>query len=226
MAALPIAAADISAPTDELRVAIGSTNPVKSSACKAGFARMFPSVKAQFDFLPAASGVSDQPMTDDETRRGACNRAMNAAREFRRRHGDWPSYAVGLEGGCTDTSVANPVFDASAEAAAIAGGPAAAPSDNPVQELGCSAWMAVLEPATGRWGTARTGAFVLPEAVAKLVRGGMELGLADDAVFGRSGSKAKDGAVGLLTKGVMDRAAYYEHAMVLALIPFVSAEHY
>jgi non-canonical (house-cleaning) NTP pyrophosphatase len=32
--------------------------------------------------------------------------------------------------------------------------------------------------------------------------------------------------VGLLTKGAIDRAAYYHHAMVLALIPFVSAQYY
>lgn len=210
----------------DVTVAIGSTNPVKSTACKAGFSRAFPVTKATFEFLPAASGVSDQPMGDEETRRGACNRAINAAKEYRKLHGAWPTYSVGLEGGCADAVATLPVFDEAAEASALSSGAPASPADRESKELGCMAWMAVLHPATGRWGTARTGSFVLPEAVAALVRGGMELGLADDAVFGRSGSKAKDGAVGLLTKGAMDRAAYYEHAMVLALIPFVSAEHY
>jgi non-canonical (house-cleaning) NTP pyrophosphatase len=46
------------------------------------------------------------------------------------------------------------------------------------------------------------------------------LGEADDIVFGRSNSKQDNGAVGLLTDNVIDRAQLYEHAMILALIPF------
>ncbi len=69
-------------------------------------------------------------------------------------------------------------------------------------------------------GKARTGAFCLPPAVADLVRQGKELGEADDLVFGQTNSKQNDGAVGLLTGNVIDRAQLYEHAMILALIPF------
>ena len=88
------------------------------------------------------------------------------------------------------------------------------------------AFMAVLQVGTGRWGVARTGSFSLPPAVAALVRGGMELGAADDAVFGRVNSKQEDGAVGLLSKGIITRTTNYEHALVLALVPFVSEEHW
>lgn len=45
-------------------------------------------------------------------------------------------------------------------------------------------------------------------------------------IFGRLDSKKGDGIVGILTKGVIDRAAYYSHALVLALIPFVNTEMY
>lgn len=69
-------------------------------------------------------------------------------------------------------------------------------------------------------GQARTGTFFLPPAVADLIRQGKELGEADDIVFGRSNSKQEDGAVGLLTDNVINRAQLYEHAMILALIPF------
>ena len=80
------------------------------------------------------------------------------------------------------------------------------------------AWVVVL--SRDRMGKSRTGAFYLPEEVARLVRQGVELGYADDQVFGRSNSKQQDGSVGLLTGGVIDRTLYYEHAVVLALIPF------
>jgi non-canonical (house-cleaning) NTP pyrophosphatase len=208
-------------------VAIGSTNRVKLDSTRDAFNACFPSHAVAFDAVSAASGVPDQPMGDAETRRGAHNRAMNAARAYRSKHGSWPTYAIGLEGGCQEDVFEEPVFSLSSEERHVLAGTApeaASVSSRP--ELACGAWIAVLHVATGRWGAGKTGTFALPEAVAALVRSGVELGHADDRVFGRSGSKEKDGAVGLLTKGVMDRAAYYQHACILALIPFISAEHY
>ncbi len=75
-------------------------------------------------------------------------------------------------------------------------------------------------------GKARTGTFFLPPAVAELIRQGKELGEADDIVFGRSNSKQENGAVGLLTDNVIDRTQLYEHAMILALIPFKNESLY
>jgi inosine/xanthosine triphosphatase len=88
------------------------------------------------------------------------------------------------------------------------------------EKMWAFAWIAA------RWqggrGEARTAAFALPEAVATLVRQGVELGEADDRVFGRRNSKQQGGAVGLLTGGRLDRAALYEPAVVLALIPYLA----
>lgn len=103
-------------------------------------------------------------------------------------------YWIGIEGGCDDVNGAVEVF----------------------------AWVVVLNGA--KEGKARTGMFYLPESVAALVRQGIELGHADDMVFGRSNSKQSDGSVGLLTGGLIDRAAYYTHAVILALIPFKNPE--
>ncbi len=80
------------------------------------------------------------------------------------------------------------------------------------------AWVVVLSAA--RVGRARTGTFFLPDAVADLVRQGVELGEADDRVFGRTDSKRDVGAIGLLTGGAIDRTALYEDAVVLALVSF------
>lgn len=86
------------------------------------------------------------------------------------------------------------------------------------------AWIVV--QGTDLTGEARTGTFTLPGEVARLVREGVELGDADDIVFGRTNSKQQDGAVGLLTDGLIDRTAYYKHAVVLALIPFRKQDLY
>jgi inosine/xanthosine triphosphatase len=80
------------------------------------------------------------------------------------------------------------------------------------------AWVVVLHGA--KMGRAQTGVFYLPHEVAKLVQEGMELGKADDVVFGRSNSKQENGSIGLLTDDAITRTTYYVEAVVMALIPF------
>ncbi|MBN2550800.1 MAG: inosine/xanthosine triphosphatase [Anaerolineales bacterium] len=85
-------------------------------------------------------------------------------------------------------------------------------------EMAAFAWIVVL--SRQGMGKGRTGTFFLPPRVAGLIRQGMELGEADDIVFGRSNSKQENGAIGLLTGNAVDRAQLYEQAVVLALTPF------
>lgn len=137
---------------------MGSKNPVKVEAVCQAFGRIFPEYARAVEIVGVAaeSGVSAQPRGERETRRGARNRAEDAAR--RRPEAD---YWVGLEGG-----------------------------------------------------------------VAELVRAGVELGEADDRVFGRTGSKWEEGAVGLLTGGAVTRTELYAQAVALALCRFVHPELY
>ncbi|MCY3867317.1 MAG: inosine/xanthosine triphosphatase [Chloroflexi bacterium] len=72
----------------------------------------------------------------------------------------------------------------------------------------------------GITGLGQTAVFYLPREVAELVRGGLELGHADDVVFGSDNSKQANGAIGLLTDDLVDREAYYTHAVIMALVPF------
>mgnify|MGYP001764372203 CR=1 FL=1 len=80
------------------------------------------------------------------------------------------------------------------------------------------AWVVVLSHS--QEGKAKTATFYLPEGIAELTREGVELGDADDIVFGRSNSKQQNGAIGLLTDDVIDRAGLYQPAVVMALLPF------
>jgi len=75
-------------------------------------------------------------------------------------------------------------------------------------------------------GQSRSASFLLPEAVAEYVRDGLELGDADDRVFGVTDSKRRNGAIGLLTGNVVTRSSLYEHAVVMALVPFKRPELY
>ena len=83
------------------------------------------------------------------------------------------------------------------------------------------AWV-VTENREGRQGQGKTSMFQLPKKIKDLIESGVELGVADDVVFNRKNSKKKDGAIGILTGGLIDRTKYYEEAVVLSLIPFLN----
>lgn len=85
------------------------------------------------------------------------------------------------------------------------------------------AWI-YIEDKAGLSGKAKTGSFYLPEAIAKLIHSGMELGAADDHFFSEKNSKHNGGSVGILTHGAIDREVFYTQAIILALIPFLNAE--
>lgn len=74
-----------------MKIAVGSTNPVKVTAVSQIFLRVWPNAEVVSVSVP--SGVTEMPLTDEETRVGARNRAM-AAREA-----VGADFGVGLEGG-------------------------------------------------------------------------------------------------------------------------------
>lgn len=76
------------------KIIVASKNPVKINATRAAFEKMFPDEELTIEGVSVGSGVSDQPMTDDETFVGASNRAANAATAIPQ-----ADYWVGLEGG-------------------------------------------------------------------------------------------------------------------------------
>lgn len=76
------------------RIVVASKNPAKTKAVELGFSRMFPEKDFRYQALSVASGVGDQPMSDDETFAGALQRAYGARREA-----PDADFWVGLEGG-------------------------------------------------------------------------------------------------------------------------------
>jgi len=173
------------------KIVVSSLNPVKLEAVKKGFERLFPEIPFEIITVSVESGVSNQPMTDEEARTGATNRAVKAREVVST--GD---YWVGVEGGC----------------------------DFLGEDMVAFAWIVVL--GKNNHGSARTALFRLPKKVQDLVASGMELGMADDQVFGEENSKQNSGAVGLLTGDVVTRTTLYEQAVILAFIPFKNPDLY
>lgn len=75
-------------------VIIASLNPAKINAVKSAFEAAFPQQEFDFKGVSVASGVADQPMSNEETYQGAVNRVCNATQAIP--EGD---FYVGLEAG-------------------------------------------------------------------------------------------------------------------------------
>ncbi len=78
-----------------LKVVVASTNPVKINAANKAFKKMFPVKKFEVLGVSAPSEVSDQPMSESETIKGAINRVRNLSKIEPK-----ADYWVGIEGGC------------------------------------------------------------------------------------------------------------------------------
>jgi inosine/xanthosine triphosphatase len=85
-------------------------------------------------------------------------------------------------------------------------------------------WVVVLSVEV--CGYARSGAFMIPENIRKLISSGKELGDAADEVFSKNNLKHGSGTVGLLTNGNIDRKSLIEQAVLLALAPHLSSNLY
>lgn len=76
-----------------MKVAVGSKNPVKITCVQLAFQHIWPAKDWTVLGIDVKSGVSDQPMSDDESIRGARTRAQAALTTLQ------ADFGVGLEGG-------------------------------------------------------------------------------------------------------------------------------
>jgi len=159
-----------------IKIAIGTMNPAKVSAVKS----IFSSDKYELFPTDVPSNVAAQPFSDEETLKGAINRAENALEK------EGADIAIGLEGGVVRTS----------------------------DGLWVCNWGALVDRdgATVLAGGAR---FPLPREIADEVIGGKELGDVIDLYTGKKDIRKREGAVGILTNGMIDRAEMFSHIVQL-----------
>ena len=237
------------APLGKLVVAVGSENPVKVNSVRNAFAANFPEASLEVVGYSVPSGVDDQPWGDEQTRQGALNRAENALGAHCLAHGGAPpDYAVGLEGGVVEEKLGElhrgtPGLSASYTTCfafmAVMSSPASLDGVRwGIARTGSFALppriTALMRGEGGKppmeCAPARPHRRAPPGASTPARTSHTRLGVcgrlgdADDAVFADTNSKHKGGTVAKVTKGMVDRTAYYEHALHLALVPFVHDE--
>lgn len=225
-----------------LRIAVGSTNPAKIQAVTYAIQRcIVPSWEPdqiQIESFNVESGVPSQPFGNQQTIDGAKSRAKAAYDAFIIRFQVRPHLAIAMEGGLewveNISSIRNPSTNHSEDI------------QSESTSLFCMAWIAVhgmrdsfvfdilaeptlsfsVEDMEPVFGVAKSAMFALPHVIVEEIRKGSELGAADDKVFARSNSKHGSSTVGKVTKDLINRTLFYEHAIILAMTPWFRPDLY
>lgn len=71
-----------------------------------------------------------------------------------------------------------------------------------------------------------SGGFTYPESVIEKVKTGMEVGDIFATMSGKSNIKSQEGAIGMLSRGFINRTGFSRQSVLMALIPRISPELY
>ena len=86
-------------------------------------------------------------------------------------------------------------------------------------------WAAVVD-RSGTLGIGGSGRFLVPATIAEGLRNGGELGTLMDQLVGQTNTKQRQGAVGILTSGLISRTEALESAVIFALTRFLNPTYY
>lgn len=81
------------------KVVVASTNPVKVNTVRLGFSKMFPKMLINIQGIAVSSDVSEQPLSEEESLKGAQNRVRNVFRLSSK-----ADFWVGIEGGLEEVN--------------------------------------------------------------------------------------------------------------------------
>eukprot|EP00455_Lapot_gusevi_P013515 TRINITY_DN16602_c0_g1_i1.p1 TRINITY_DN16602_c0_g1~~TRINITY_DN16602_c0_g1_i1.p1 ORF type:complete len:210 (+),score=37.98 TRINITY_DN16602_c0_g1_i1:77-706(+) len=200
--------------------AVGSDNAAKLKAVAMAVKQVFPSKTCIIKGFKVPSGVSNQPLSAEETLQGATHRAEAALHaslacvdwsgalvctpsssgEDQKVEGEWQNHAngadfgIGLEGGIE-------------------------PVGSKWFECG---WIAVVD-RSGKQGFGSSARFLVSDSIASRLLGGEELA---DVIQDITGLAVRDGLgmMGLITAGHLPRAECYLHGMIFAFGPWLSED--
>jgi inosine/xanthosine triphosphatase len=185
-------------------IALGSARSAKIMALRAACARVaeadarwrHPELVARV----VETGVPRMPLNDTQLMRGARNRA-DAVRELLKGEGRRADFYVGLEGGFHSIT-----FDGR-------------------RHTFLHGWAYVTDGARGCFGHAP--AVTVPASIVARVEGtGRELGEVIDEVAGEHDVRSRQGAWGVLSRGLLTRSMSFETALLAAFAPFYNARVY
>ena len=198
-------------PMQTIRIAVGSKRAPKLAAVRAALDAcgpiLHPKSKFEVEGFEVATSVSHTPRGRAELMTGALGRCEDLMKRGAARPA--ASYFVGLEGGLD-------VIQENGQNGREKGG----------RLVFLESWAFVCD-ANGRGFYGRSGAILLPEALAsEVLDRGVELSHALEAYTGIQGVRDSQGAWGVLTKNLIDRQESFRIAVISAFAPFFNPDVY
>jgi inosine/xanthosine triphosphatase len=171
---------------------VGSKNPVKINSVINAASETWPNLETIG--IDVKSGISEQPMSDQETRTGAINRAKAVLKEGlktldKKNKKSGEVLGIGLEGGVFEKTKGN---------------------------LWSTVWAVVVDQ-DGNLFESNGARFKVPNVIADRIIAGEEMGPIMGSFFSDPNIKQKQGAIGAITKGFIDRTEEYTIIVKLAL---------
>ena len=177
-----------------MRIAVGSTNPVKIEAVRRTFSRIYSEDKVEVFGVEVDSRISIQPF-GDETIEGAVNRAEEAILK------GGADLGVGIEAGLFEF-------------------PRTTTGYVDIQ------WCTIIDREGRLTIGCNSGFEYPPKVVSKVLRENREVGEVMDELTGIKGLGESVGAIGVLSKGLLDRISLTEQAVLMAMIPRLNLDLY
>jgi len=78
----------------------------------------------------------------------------------------------------------------------------------------------------GRIGYGVSPCFELPQSIVEQLLSGNELGDVMEKISGKNNIRQTEGAIGFLSKGMMNRKNLYVHSLIVALVPLLNKDLY
>jgi inosine/xanthosine triphosphatase len=208
---------------EKITVAVGSKRGPKVNAVTEALASIRNTLARELDFevvgIEVPSGVRHTPLSREDLMAGARHRAETLVQRALAENTPW-KYFVGLEGGIDviPGPYAMPNLDV-------------LPDVDIVSEAG-KRWVflenwAYVTDGTPLGAFGQSGAVLLPDSLAKtVVDDGVELSEAIDALTGRHNIRDREGAWGILTRGLISRQEAFRLAVINAFAPFFNRDVY
>jgi inosine/xanthosine triphosphatase len=208
---------------EKIIVAVGSKRGPKVNAVTEALASIRNTVAREFDFeivgIEVPSGVRHTPLSREDLMAGARHRAEALVQMALAENNPW-KYFVGLEGGIDviPGPYAMPNLDVLPDVDIV--------SETRKRWVFLENWAYVTDGTPlGAFG--QSGAVLLPDSLAKtVVDDGVELSEAIDALTGRHNIRDREGAWGILTRGLISRQEAFRLAVINAFAPFFNRDVY
>jgi len=180
-----------------MNIAIGTKNDAKNKAVEEIVRSVWNDVK--FYSIEADSGISSQPLNDEEAIKGAINRAKQAMVKVSKEHNIEVDYGIGLEGTVNTNRYG----------------------------MFLHGWVAILDKEH-HIGLGQSASTQLPRKVEYRINNGEEVGPVMQEMMNDDENIIRKtiGSNGVLTKGLYDRVKEFKDATSCALAKFVNKEWY